>query len=42
MTKETSHVKVTDPNAELAGGSQHSLIGMICLVVILIVLAIAG
>ena len=42
MTKETSHAEVTDPNAELAGGSQHSLIGMIALVIILIVLAIAG
>ena len=42
MTKETSHAEVTDPNAELAGGSQQSLIGMITLVIILIVLALAG
>jgi hypothetical protein len=42
MVKETSHAQVTDPNAELAGGSQHSLIGMLALVAILILLAIAG
>ncbi len=32
MTKETFLAEVTDPNAELASGSQHSLIGMIALV----------
>ena len=42
MTKETSHAEVTDPNAELAAGSQHSLVAMIALVIILIVFAIAG
>ena len=42
MVKETSHALVTDPNAEFADGSQHSLVGMLALVVILILLAVAG
>jgi len=42
MTKETSHAEVTDPNVALAGASQHSLIGMIALVIILVLLGIAG
>jgi hypothetical protein len=42
MTTETSHAEVTDPNAELADSSQHSIIGMIALVIILILLALAG
>jgi len=42
MTKETSHAQVTDPNAELAGSSQHSIAGMIALVIVLILLALAG
>jgi hypothetical protein len=42
MVKETSHALVTDPNAELADGSQHSLVGMLALVVVLILLAVAG
>ena len=42
MTKETSHAQVTDPNAELAGSSQSSIIGMLSLVVVLILLAIGG
>jgi glycine cleavage system pyridoxal-binding protein P len=42
MAKETSHALVTDPNAELTDGSQHSLFGMLALVAILILLAVAG
>ena len=42
MVKETSHARVTDPNADLAGRSQDSVIGMLALVAILILLAVAG
>jgi len=42
LTKETSHARVTDPNVELAGVSQHSVIGMVSLVIVLVLLAMAG
>jgi hypothetical protein len=42
MVKETSHALVTDPNAELADGSRHSLVGMLALVAILILLGVAS
>ena len=40
MVKETSHA--LDPNAELAGNSKNSCIGMLSLVIVLILLAISG
>jgi hypothetical protein len=42
MVKKTSHARVTDPNAELAGNSKNSVIGMLSLVIVLILLAIGG
>jgi hypothetical protein len=42
MVKETWHALGTDPNAELADGSRHGLVGVLALVVILILLAVSG